>query len=117
MIKHSLLENESRYVVHHNQALPKFCSHERSWRRGHGGKIYAHGDCFYFFFFFFFFFFLYFCDLIPLFSSFLSLFPSILFYLFLRISYAGPFGPHLIGVDGAALRRYNDKPNIFGPKI
>ena len=37
------------------------------------------------------------------------------FLLFLR--YAGPFEPPLIGVGGAALRRYNGKPNIFGPKI
>ena len=30
---------------------------------------------------------------------------------------AGPFEPRLIGVDGAALRRYNGKPNISGSKI
>ena len=56
-------------------------------------------------------------DLIPHFSSFLSSFPFLFFRPFLRISYAGPFEPRLIGVDGAALRRYNGKPNIFGPKI
>ena len=41
------------------------------------------------------------------------------FCLFLRISYAGTFEPRLIGVDGAALRRYmyNGKPNTFGPII
>ena len=33
----------------------------------------------------------------------LSLFPSLFFCLFLRISYAGPFEPRLIGVDGVAL--------------
>ena len=47
--------------------------------------------------------------LIPHFSSFLSLFPSPFFCLFLRISYAGPFEPHLIGVDRAALQRFNCK--------
>ena len=43
--------------------------------------------------------------------------PTLFFCLFLRISYAGPFEPRLIGVDGAAVRRYNGKPNIFGSKI
>ena len=55
LIKNSLFEKESRYVVLHNLALSKFYTHERSWRRGHGGKMYAHGDVFFFFFFFFFF--------------------------------------------------------------
>ena len=77
---------------------------------------------FFFFFFFFFFFwfvclFVCFCDLIPHFSSFSSVFPSLFFCLFLRISYAGPFERRLIGVDVAALRKYNGKPNIFGSKI
>ena len=64
------------------------------------------------------FFLCFFFDLIPhYFSSFLSLFPSLFFCLFLRISYARPFELHLLGVDRAALRRYNGKPNIFGPKI
>ena len=49
LIKHSLLENESRYVILHNQALPNFYTPESSWRRGHGGKMYAHGDFFFFF--------------------------------------------------------------------
>ena len=40
LIKHFLLENESRYVILHNQALPNF-SHSR---RGHGGKTYSHGE-------------------------------------------------------------------------
>ena len=44
LIKHSLLEIESRYVFLYNQALPNFYTHERSWRRGHDGKIYVHGD-------------------------------------------------------------------------
>ena len=43
--------------------------------------------------------------------------PSIFFCLILRILYAGPFESRLIGVDGAALRRYNYKPNIFYSKI
>ena len=47
----------------------------------------------------------------------LSLFLSLFFCLFLHISYAGPFEPHLIGVDGTALQRYNGKPNIFGLKM
>ena len=97
--------------------------------------MYAHGD-------FFFFFLLlrfrgFFCSLIPIFSSFLSLsfpllffffflqfdphFSSFLFLLFFRlllhILYAGPFESCLFGVDGAALQRYNGKLNIFGPKI
>ena len=63
--------------------------------------------------FFFFFFFFLFCDLMSHVSSFLSLFPSLFFCLFLRISYAWPFEPRLIGVDGAALRRYNGKPFWF----
>ena len=42
---------------------------------------------------------------------------SLSFPPFLGISYAGPFEPRFFGVDGAALRRYNDKLNIFGPKI
>ena len=42
---------------------------------------------------------------------------SLFFCLFLGISNAGPFEPHLIGVDWAALQRYNGKSNIFGPKI
>ena len=58
--------------------------------------MYAHGDFFFFFFFFF-------CDLIPHFSSFSLSLPSLFFCLFLHISYAGPFEPRLIGVDGAAL--------------
>ena len=33
------------------------------------------------------------------------------------LTYAGPFEPRLIGVDGAALRMHNGKPSIFGPKI
>ena len=52
-----------------------------------------------------------------IFSSFLSLFSCLFFCLFLCISYAGPFEPRLIGVDGTALQRYNGKPNIFGSKI
>ena len=88
-----------------------FYTRDRSWRRGYGGKMYAHG---YFFFFFFFFFFAIWS---PIFSFFLSLFPSLFFCLFLHISYAGPFEPLLIGVDWAALWRYNGKPNIFGSKI
>ena len=56
----------------------------------------------------------FFCDLISHF--FLSL-SSLFFCLSLCISYAGPFEPGLIGIDGAALPRYNGKPNIFGPKI
>ena len=47
----------------------------------------------------------------------LSLIPSLFFCFFLPISYAGPFEPRLIGVDRAALRRYNSKPSIFGLKI
>ena len=88
LIKSSLLENESRYVFLYNQALPKFYTRERSWR-----------------------------DLIPHIFSFFSLFPLFFFYLFLRISYAGPYNPRLIGVEWAALRMYNGKPNSFGPKI
>ena len=61
----------------------------------------------------------FFCDLIPhffLLSFSLSLSLSSLFFcLFLCISYAGPFEPRLIGIDGAALRMYNGKPNIFCP--
>ena len=60
-------------------------------------------------------FFFFFCDLIPYFS--LSLFPFVFFCLFLRISYAGPFEPPLIGVDRAALQKYNSEPKIFGSKI
>ena len=74
--------------------------------------MYAHGDFFFFFFFFFFF-----AISSRIFSSFLFLFPSLFFCNFLRISYAGPFKPHLIGVDGTALQRYNGKPNIFGSRI
>ena len=47
----------------------------------------------------------------------LSLFHSLFFYIFLRISYARPFESPLIGVNWAALRRYNGKPNICGSKI
>ena len=43
--------------------------------------------------------------------------PPFFVCLFLSILYAGPFEPHLIDVDGAALRRYNGKPNILGSKI
>ena len=39
LIKHSLLENENRYVILYNQELPNFYTQERSWRRGHNGKI------------------------------------------------------------------------------
>ena len=42
--------------------------------------------------------------------------PPFLGGLFLRISYAWPFEPRLIGIDGAALRRYNGRPNIFWSK-
>ena len=66
--------------------------------------------CFFFFFFFFFF-----AIWSRVFPSVLS--PSIFFCLILRIWYAGPFEPRLIDVDGAALRWYNCKPNIFGSKI
>ena len=104
LIKHSLLENESRFIILYNQALPIFYTHKRSWRRGHSRKMYAHGDVFFFFF-----------DFIPhFFLLSLSFSP---FCLFLRISYAGPFELLLIGVDGTALQRYNGKPNIFGLKI
>ena len=99
LIKNSLLENESRCIVLYNEALPKFYTHERSWCRGQGGKMYAHGD----FFFFFFFFFLRFDPHFPPFSLSLSLFPS----LFLWISYAWQSEQRLIGV---ALRSYNGKP-------
>ena len=60
LIKNSLLENESRYVILHSQALPKFYTHERSWSRGHGRKMYAHGDAFFFLLFFWWYFFLFF---------------------------------------------------------
>ena len=53
LIKRSLLENESRYIILYNQALPKFYTRERSWRRGHSGKMYAHGDVFFVLFCFF----------------------------------------------------------------
>ena len=39
---------KSRYVILYNQALPIFYTHERSWCMGHGGKMYAHGDVFFF---------------------------------------------------------------------
>ena len=74
--KNSLLVNESRNVILFNQELPKFYTHEKSWRQGHGGKMYAHRDCFY-------------CYLTPYFFL-----HSLSFYHFrfsLRISYAGPF--------------------------
>ena len=59
--------------------------------------MYAHGDFFYFY--------LFFSSINPPFSLlFLSL-SSLFVCLFLRISYAGPFEPRLIGVDGAALRK------------
>ena len=53
LIKNSLLENKSkcRYVILYNQALSKFYTHKSSWLRGHGGKMYAHGDVFLFMFF------------------------------------------------------------------
>ena len=38
LIKNRLLENESRYVIHYNQALQNFYTHERSWRRVTLGK-------------------------------------------------------------------------------
>ena len=71
--------------------------------------MYTHIKCFFLFFF---------AIWSPIFSSFLSpslsLFPPFFFFcLFLCISYAGPFEPRLIGIDGAALRMYNGKPNIF----
>ena len=62
--------------------------------------MYAYG---YFFFF----------DLIPYFFLLFLFFSIFSFTFFLCILYAVPFGPRLIGVDGAALRRYNGKPNIF----
>ena len=95
LIKHSLLENENRLCYSTQSSTANFYPHERSWRRGNGGKMYAHGSVFFCFFFLFFF-----CDLIPHFPSFLSLFPSLFFCLFLRISYAGPFEPRLIVIDG-----------------
>ena len=49
LIKHSILEIESRYVILYNKALQFFYTHERSWLRGHGRKMYAHGDVFFFF--------------------------------------------------------------------
>ena len=98
------LKTKVDYVILHNLALPKFNTHDWSWCSGHDGKMYAHGDFFYF------------CNLIHYFSPF-SLFPSLFVRLFLRISYAGSFELRLIGVDGAALRRYKDKPDSFGPKI
>ena len=76
---------------------------------GHVGKMYAHGDGFFLLFFF--------SDLIPLFFL-LSLSHSLPFLLpLVCISYAGPFEPHLIGVDWTAFCRYNGKRNIFCPKI
>ena len=61
------------------------------------------------------FFFFFFLQFDPVFFL-LSL--SLLFLLlFLCILYAGPFEPHLIGIDRAALRRYKSKPNSSGPKI
>ena len=71
----SLLENESRSIILHNQALPKFCTHERSWSRGHGDKMYAHGDVFFFVFFFF----SSFLRFDPAFFPLFSLFPSLSF--------------------------------------
>ena len=71
LIKRSLLENETRYVILHNQALPKFYTRESSWRRGHGGKMYVH-DVFFVFFFF---------SLIPIFPPFsLSFLPFLLHF-------------------------------------
>ena len=70
-----------------------------------------------FIFLFFIFICLFIFDVIPHFSSYLSLFPSLLFCFFVRISYAGPFQPRLIGFGWAALRRNNRKSKIFGPKI
>ena len=53
LIKYSLLENESRHVILNNQALPKFYTHEKSWHRGHGGKMYGVFFLLLFFLFFF----------------------------------------------------------------
>ena len=57
---------------------------ERSRRRGHRGKIDAHGLLFFFFFFFFFF-----CDLIPDFFLLSPLFLSLFFLSFL-VSFFNP---------------------------
>ena len=49
----SLLENERRYILY-NQALLKFNTFERSWRRGHSGEnvcAYFFGGGLFFFFF------------------------------------------------------------------
>ena len=61
----------------------------------------------------FFFFFRFDLAFLPPFSVFFL--PFLL--LFLCIPYAGPFVPRLIGIEEAALRRYNGKPNIFGLKF
>ena len=81
-------------------------------RKGHGAGVTV-GKCMRMEIFFFFFFFAIWSRIF-LFSLSLSL---LFLGLFLRVSYAGPFPPRLIGVDGAALRRYNGKTNIFGSKI
>ena len=97
LIKYSLLENESRYVILHNQALQIFYTHERLWCRGHSGKMYGDVSLFFFFLFCF-------LQFDPAFFPPFSLFLSFFFCLFLRISYAGPFEPHLIGVDGTVTK-------------
>ena len=75
--------------------------------------------CFFLFCFFLFlvFFFCFFFRFDPRFFPPFSLSSPFLSSFITHFVHDGPFERRLIGVDEAALRRYNGKPNIFGPKI
>ena len=76
--------------------------------KGHGAGVTV-GKCMHMEIFFFV------CNLIPHF--FLLCLSLSLPFLLPFLAHAGPFEAFLIGVDGAALGRYNGKLNIFGSKI
>ena len=104
-------EIQHKQLIKNSLEMLKIYTHERSWRRGHGGKVYAHRDFF-----------------LPIWSRiFLPLSLSLslsnsLSLLFFFLHFLAHFvcwavWARLIGVDGAASQRYNGKPNIFDPKI
>ena len=101
--------NESRYNRLSPSVRRSSSTHERSWRRGHHGKIYDHGLFFFFFFFF--------AIRSPNFSSFLFSFPLLFFSSFLCIFTARLFGSRLFGIGGVALSRQCGKMNFLKAKI
>ena len=108
LIKHSLLENENRLCYSTQSSTANFYPHERSWRRGNGGKMYAHGSVFFLFFFF-----AIWSHIFPLF--FLS-FPPFSFAFFCAFHMLGHLSRAWLLLTGC-ITCTKVQPNIFGSKI